>query len=159
MRQVEIPFLDSKKSLQISYTDKGLVSVSFKRTAPREGASVVRDPMGAKIKSLLTAYLGGSKTNLDLPIDWQNLPGTDFQKKVWKKMQKIPYGKVKTYGELAEVIGSPKAARAVGTACGKNHIPIIIPCHRIVSSTGIGGFSGGLDIKEKLLALEKITLQ
>ena len=81
--------------------------------------------------------------------------GTEFQKKVWEEMQKIPYGKTRTYGELAEKVGNPKGARAVGMACNKNKIPVIIPCHRVVGKNGkLTGFAGGLDIKELLLKIE-----
>jgi len=80
--------------------------------------------------------------------------GTDFQKSVFNNMKTIKYGKVLTYKELAEKIGKPKAYRAVGSACGANKIPIVIPCHRVVSSTGLGGFGGGLERKKFLLNLE-----
>ena len=82
------------------------------------------------------------------------ISGTDFQKSVFNNMKTIKYGKVLTYKELAEKIGKPKAYRAVGSACGANKIPIVIPCHRVVSSTGLGGFGGGLERKKFLLNLE-----
>ena len=80
--------------------------------------------------------------------------GTDFQKKVFKTMRNIKYGEVLTYKELAEKAGHPKAYRAVGSTCGANRIPIVIPCHRVVSSSGLGGFGGGLRRKKFLLNLE-----
>ena len=80
--------------------------------------------------------------------------GTDFQKKVFKTMRNIQYGEVLTYKELAEKAGHPKAYRAVGSTCGANRIPIVIPCHRVVSSSGLGGFGGGLRRKKFLLNLE-----
>ena len=79
---------------------------------------------------------------------------TSFRSKVYKEMQKISYGKSVTYSELADKIGNPKAFRAVGTACGKNPLPIIIPCHRVKAKSGLGGFTGGLEIKRFLLNLE-----
>ena len=82
------------------------------------------------------------------------ISGTDFQKSVFNNMKTIKYGKVLTYKELAKKIGKPKAYRAVGSACGANKIPIVIPCHRVVSSTGLGGFGGGLERKKFLLNLE-----
>lgn len=83
------------------------------------------------------------------------LEGTPFQKKVWRELQKIPYGQTATYGEIARRIGKPKAARAVGGACNKNKIPIIVPCHRVIGSGGsLVGFAGGLSLKSKLLQLE-----
>lgn len=86
--------------------------------------------------------------------------GTDFQKKVWKVISNIPIGKVLTYKQIAEKIGAPKAYRAVGSACGANPLPIVIPCHRVVGSNGsLGGFSGGLKIKRLLLKVEGIDIQ
>ncbi len=81
--------------------------------------------------------------------------GTEFQKQVWKQIYSIPYGETRTYGELAKSIGRPKAARAVGMACNANPVALIIPCHRVVGSNGLGGFAGGLAVKEKILGLEK----
>lgn len=84
-----------------------------------------------------------------------NLEGTEFQRSVWKAMQKIPFGEVRTYKWIAEQIGRPRASRAVGNACGANPIPLIIPCHRVVGASGLGGFSCGLHIKKKLLDFEQ----
>ena len=85
-----------------------------------------------------------------------NPTGTDFQKRVWKELQKIPYGEIKNYSNIAEIIGNKNAQRAVGNACNKNPIIIIIPCHRVTSKSGkIGGFAYGNTIKEQLLKIEK----
>ena len=82
---------------------------------------------------------------------------TDFEISVLRETQKIPYGKTKTYSDIAKAIGKPKAARAVGNALRKNRAPILIPCHRVIKSDGtLGGFSMGLELKKKLLALERI---
>jgi len=100
----------------------------------------------------LKAYFAGRLRHFDLPLV---LKGTDFQLRVWRSLQKIPYGETTTYGELARQVGSPEAARAVGLANGSNPIPIVIPCHRVIGSNGdLTGFGGGLPIKKKLLALE-----
>ncbi len=80
--------------------------------------------------------------------------GTAFQKKVWDELKKIPYGQVRTYGEIAVAIGHPGAARAVGLACAANPLPIFIPCHRVVAKNSFGGFSSGLPWKQLLLNLE-----
>jgi O-6-methylguanine DNA methyltransferase len=94
----------------------------------------------------------------------ENLPsldaaGTAFQKSVWREMRKIPLGRTKSYGEVAQAIGNPKAVRAVGGACSANPIPILVPCHRVLAAHGkIGGFGGGLDWKRKLLAREGVAL-
>ncbi len=101
----------------------------------------------------LAAYFQGERTIFDLKI---NATGTDFQKRVWQELVKIPYGETISYGELAKRIGNPNASRAVGMANGKNPIPIIVPCHRVIGKDGsLTGFGGGVDIKKKLLELEK----
>jgi methylated-DNA-[protein]-cysteine S-methyltransferase len=88
----------------------------------------------------------------DLPLQ---LSGTDFQVQVLRELQQIPYGQTVSYGEIAKRIGRPKAMRAVGAANGRNPLPIIIPCHRVIGSSGdLTGFGGGLDTKEALLCLE-----
>lgn len=98
-------------------------------------------------------YLDGERKIFDIPINPQ---GTDFQKKVWKELKKIPYGKTATYGEIAEKIGNPKAQRAVGLANNRNPLPIIIPCHRVIGKNGsLTGYALGLDVKKILLDLEK----
>ena len=99
-------------------------------------------------------YLAGKRTSFDIPICGK---GSEFQKKVWKALCEIPYGETRTYGQIAVAIGNPKAARAVGGACNKNPIMIIVPCHRVIGGNGkLVGFGGGLDMKEKLLTLEGI---
>jgi methylated-DNA-[protein]-cysteine S-methyltransferase len=99
----------------------------------------------------LAEYLKGSRKKFVLPL----LPhGTDFQKRVWSTLLKVPHGQTVTYAELARMAGTPSATRAVANALGKNPIPIVIPCHRVLSSAGIGGFSGGLWRKRTLLKLE-----
>lgn len=96
-------------------------------------------------------YLAGKRKVFAVKVE---LVGTEFQKAVWREMMKIPYGETRSYQNIARAIGKPKAARAVGTACGKNAWPIIVPCHRVVAKNGLGGFSLGLYIKEYLLSLE-----
>jgi methylated-DNA-[protein]-cysteine S-methyltransferase len=82
--------------------------------------------------------------------------GTSFRQKVWRALEKIPFGQTRSYGEIAAMIGSPGAARAVGTACGANSLPLFIPCHRVVAANGLGGFSSGMEIKKQLLRLEGV---
>lgn len=96
-------------------------------------------------------YLAGERKVFTIEID---LAGTDFQKAVWRELMNIPYGETRSYQEIAQAIGRPKAARAVGTACGKNAWPIIIPCHRVVAKNGLGGFSLDMNLKKYLLQLE-----
>lgn len=99
----------------------------------------------------ISQYLDGKRRDFDLELE---LTGTDFQKKVLKKVASVKYGQTKKYAEIASMIKNPKAFRAVGSANAKNVIPIIIPCHRIVAGNGLGGYAGGLKLKEKLLNME-----
>jgi methylated-DNA-[protein]-cysteine S-methyltransferase len=102
----------------------------------------------------LEEYFAGERTEFDLPME---LDGTAFQKDVWTELTRIPYGETISYGELARRVGRPKGPRAVGQANGKNPIPIIVPCHRVLASNGIGGYGGGLPMKRTLLAVEGVT--
>ncbi|SNT55650.1 methylated-DNA-[protein]-cysteine S-methyltransferase [Actinomadura meyerae] len=103
----------------------------------------------------LDAYFAGELTEFDVPL---NLRGTPFQQRVWAALQEIPYGRTTTYGELAAEIGSPTASRAVGLANGRNPVSVIVPCHRVVGSTGsLTGYGGGLDRKRHLLDFELRT--
>ena len=100
----------------------------------------------------LDAYFAGTLTRFTLPLAPR---GSDFQQRVWSALQEIPYGQTVSYGELAERVGSPGGARAVGLANGRNPIGIVIPCHRVVGSSGsLTGYGGGLDRKKRLLDLE-----
>jgi len=100
----------------------------------------------------LGAYFRGELREFSCPLD---LEGTTFQKKCWNALLRIPYGKTRSYAEIAREVGSPHAFRAVGQANHHNPIPIIVPCHRVITSAGtLGGYGGGLDVKQKLLRLE-----
>ena len=105
-----------------------------------------------KIKSQLDQYFSFGKPIQDIPLYNR---GTAFQKKVWKCLQNIPYGKTYTYSQVAKKLGSPKAYRAVGTACSKNPWLLVVPCHRVVSQSGVGGFALGLKTKNWLLQKEQ----
>jgi methylated-DNA-[protein]-cysteine S-methyltransferase len=120
------------------------------------GAEVLESAVGLEDEiAQLKAYDCGELTSFDLALD---LRGTPFQRQVWQALREIPYGELRTYGQLAASLGRPGASRAVGGANGKNPIPLIVPCHRVVASDGIGGFTGGLAWKERLLAHEGIVL-
>lgn len=98
-------------------------------------------------------YLAGKRKAFDLPLD---VEGTEFQKKVWKELSRIPYGRTCSYRDVARRIKQEKAVRAVGTANGRNPVCIIVPCHRVIASDGsLGGYTAGLEIKSKLLEIEK----
>jgi len=104
----------------------------------------------------LAEYFAGTRTAFDLPLA---PAGTPFQQRVWAALREIPYGETTSYGELAERIGSPGAARAVGLANGRNPIGIVVPCHRVVGSTGaLTGYGGGIETKRRLLDAERGTL-
>lgn len=107
----------------------------------------------ASVAEQLDAYFAGDLTEFDMPL---NLHGTPFQQRVWEALQEIPYGETTTYGELAVEIGRPSASRAVGLANGRNPVSLIVPCHRVVGSTGsLTGYGGGLDRKRYLLDFER----
>ena len=107
----------------------------------------------SKAACQLEEYFAGKRRRFDIDFD---LSGTAFQKKVWKELFKIPFGKTVSYKDIAQRIKNPKAVRAVGSANGKNPVCVIIPCHRVIAADGsMGGYSGGLDIKRKLLKLEQ----
>ncbi|GAA4102829.1 methylated-DNA--[protein]-cysteine S-methyltransferase [Actinomadura miaoliensis] len=122
----------------------------------RFGARVaVTDEPFATVAEQLKAYFAGELTTFDLPLA---LHGTPFQLRVWAALQEIPYGETISYGELAQEIGKPTAARAVGLANGRNPISIIVPCHRVIGSTGsLTGYGGGLERKRFLLDFERRT--
>jgi methylated-DNA-[protein]-cysteine S-methyltransferase len=106
-------------------------------------------------RKAIRTYLAGKRSILDIPLDLDGQPL--FRRKVWGVLRTIPYGRVRSYGWVARKIGTPLAARAVGGACGDNPIPLIVPCHRVVAGDGsLGGFSGGLATKKRLLRLEGV---
>jgi methylated-DNA-[protein]-cysteine S-methyltransferase len=110
-------------------------------------------PLVAKAVKLLQCYFSGESVSFDVPLDLRYY--TPFQQAVWRAAAAVPSGETRSYAWIAKRIRNPKAARAVGQALGANPVPIIIPCHRVISSAGtMGGFSGGLETKKKLLDLE-----
>lgn len=116
------------------------------------GFELKETPLIKKAKEELWEYFKGQRKTFDIPI---KLKGTEFQKKVWNVMKNIPYGNTVSYGDLAKLSGSPRAARAIGNVCHNNQILIIIPCHRVVASKGLGGFGLNIEMKIRLLELEK----
>ncbi len=109
-------------------------------------------PLERQVAMELGEYFAGTRSRFTFPL---SPSGTEFERRVWDALQRIPYGDTRTYGEIATSLGHPGAARAVGSANHKNPIPIVIPCHRVVrSGGGLGGYGGGLELKRKLLNLE-----
>lgn len=106
----------------------------------------------------LERYFSGERIDFDLPFHC--IGGTDFQKKIWMTLRKIPYGEVRSYQWVADQLGLGKGARAVGNACGRNPLPIVVPCHRVVHQDGtIGGYTGGVEIKSRLLQIEGVQVR
>jgi len=114
------------------------------------------DEVLEKTRKQVNEYLSGNRKEFDIPL---LMIGTDFQRRVWKALIRIPYGATSTYGKIAEDIRIPRAVRAVGGAAGANPISIIIPCHRVIGSNGgLVGYGGGLSVKRRLLELERSNL-
>lgn len=109
-------------------------------------------PVLAEAEKQLSAYFAGRRTAFDLPL---SAGGTAFEQDVWRQLAAIPFGETRTYGQIAESVGKPTGARAVGAACGRNPLLIVVPCHRVLGSTGrLTGFAAGLEAKRALLVLE-----
>lgn len=152
--------------LLVAVTDRGLVRISFDPDPEREldalarhaGTRVLRAPRALdEARRELDDYFGGRRTMFDLDLDLRGLP--DFTLRVLRELAKVPYGRTATYRELADRSGNPRASRAVGMVMNRNPIPIVLPCHRIVGSSGeLVGYGGGLDRKERLLRLEGALL-
>ncbi len=141
--------------LLLAGDDDALCLVSFPEGSMRRDPDpdwIYNEKPFAMARQQLTEYFAGERREFDLPL---KLNGTEFQMSVLQALQHIPYGETTSYAEIAERIGRPKAVRAVGAANGRNPIPIIVPCHRVIGSHGeLTGFGGGLDTKEALLRLE-----
>ena len=117
----------------------------------------LQHPILCEAERQLTEYFAGKRTQFDLPIEPR---GTQFQKKIWQALREIPFGQTRSYLDLAKAAGSPRAARAVGAATGKNPLSIVVPCHRVIGADGrLNGFAGGVETKAKLLALEASALE
>jgi len=127
---------------------------TFLARLAKDGLSPVKDAVAVKkVFHWLDRYFAGKHAAFPYPLDPR---GTDFEKSVWKAIAAIPRGEVRTYGAIAAAVGRPGAARAVGGACGRNPIPVIVPCHRVRAAGGEGGYTGGLHIKRALLRLEGV---
>ena len=134
--------------VNVKVLDGKIVSIKFDREPIEE---VVKTSIAQKLKKELEAYFDGKVVNFNYPV---LLNESNFTKKVLEETRKIPYGKTLTYGELASKLKT-KGYRAVGLALSKNPAPIVIPCHRVVSKRGLGGYSSGIEIKRELLKLER----
>ena len=133
---------------ELSYAldETGVCAVRF---GPKEGAAPGSDEVAQELK----AYFAGELTSFSVPLHVRK--GTEFERAVWDQMKLIPYGETRSYGYVAGAVGEPGGAQAVGLACNRNPLPIIVPCHRIIGADGkLVGFGGGLKLKRMLLELE-----
>jgi methylated-DNA-[protein]-cysteine S-methyltransferase len=155
--------------LLVAKTRRGLVKVSFPTVydteetlaelATRVSPRVLEAPAELDdVRRQLDRYFEGKLHEFDLPLDWQLTGG--FRRRAQQAIARIPYGKTRSYTEIARSAGNERAVRAAGTACGANPIPIVVPCHRVLRSGGaLGGYGGGLPMKEALLRLEGVPIR
>ena len=144
-------------TLYVAASNLGICSISFNNDIPAAWECSETNPLLLEATRQLTLYFNNRLQKFDVPLD---LHGTVFQRKVWNGLLEIPYGQVISYADLAERTGSPKAFRAVGSANGRNPVPIIVPCHRVIhAGGGLGGYSSGLGYKRLLLELEGVHLE
>lgn len=141
--------------LTLAVDETGLCRLQFGAT----DRPLDTDPLLTEAAEQLKAYFAGELQEFTLPLSVRG--GSDFERAVWKQLSRIPYGEMQTYGEVAKIVGDVGAARAVGTACNRNPIAIVVPCHRVVGAGGkMVGFGGGIPTKRHLLELEaRITLE
>jgi methylated-DNA-[protein]-cysteine S-methyltransferase len=151
-------FIDSPiGELKLAASDKGLVAVLWKTEDPHRvrlcpTVEHREHPLLLETERQLHEYFCGKRQSFSLPLDMR---GTRFQNHVWEALLTIPFGETRSYGQLASQLGNPKATRAVGAANGRNPIAVVVPCHRVIGSSGkLTGFAGGLTAKAYLLALE-----
>ena len=123
-----------------------------------EGYTVEADETRtARVREELSEYANGSRKTFDAPLAFA---GSEWQKTVWEALTRIPFGETRSYGEIADALGRPGAARAVGRANASNVLPLVVPCHRVIAADGtLGGFNGGLHLKERLLEHERNVLE
>jgi methylated-DNA-[protein]-cysteine S-methyltransferase len=144
--------------LKLVASDKGLVAILWENDSPRRVrlSELVEDehhPVLVETERQLEEYFAGKRKAFSVALDMR---GTRFQKDVWEALLAIPFGETRSYGQLANQLGNPRATRAVGAANGRNPVSIIVPCHRVIGASGkLTGFAGGLNAKARLLGLEK----
>ena len=142
--------------LRVTAGPSGIRSIEFQPPAPSPDRLNPSNAFLTEAGRQLRAYFEGRLREFELPLDPL---GTDFQKRVWKQLERIPYGETRSYSQVAVAVGAPKAVRAVGAANGSNPLPIVVPCHRVIGANGkLVGYGGGLPLKHRLLALEGIRL-
>ncbi|HEY3087987.1 MAG TPA: methylated-DNA--[protein]-cysteine S-methyltransferase [Jatrophihabitantaceae bacterium] len=143
-------------SLRLQADDGGLTGIWFVGNGEPERGDLDSDPVLRAAAEQLAEYFAGRRTGFELPLA---ATGTPFQRAVWDALQEIPYGRTWSYADVALHIGNPRAVRAVGAANGRNPLPIVVPCHRVVGANGtLTGYGGGLENKRILLDLESGAL-
>jgi len=137
-----------------TFTPRGLAALEFGARAARGATPVGKAgaPAARTLARELERYFEKGEWRFSVPLDLTC--GTDFDRAVWRALVRIPPGETRSYGEVARLTGRPRAARAVGNACGRNPVPVVVPCHRVVAADGLGGFGLGPGLKRRLLALE-----
>jgi methylated-DNA-[protein]-cysteine S-methyltransferase len=139
-------------TVRLVVSPAGLRAIHFRLWEPVEGQRNDSNPIARETARQLVEYFNNRLRHFDLTLDLQ---GTPFQIRVWRELLRIPYGETRSYIQIADGLGAPKAVRAVGAANGANPVPIIVPCHRVIGSTGrLVGYGGGLPLKKRLLTLE-----
>ncbi len=153
----------------MSESGKGIDRIVLPQTSKRRALAALREPASGvpvmerslqleRAQAQMLDYLTGTRQTFDIPLDLSQ--GTAFQRRVWRTLLRVPYGKLRSYQWVAARVGGRQYARAVGNAVGANPLPIVVPCHRIVAHDAtLGGFSGGLPTKRKLLTLEGTLVQ
>ena len=157
MREIKVTGFDAGRLLEgivISATDRGVCLIRRGGTAAPGSATARR--LAQRAQTELAQYLDGKRTFFSVPVDLSNVPS--FQRAVLAVTRRIPFGEVRSYAWVAERIGHPRAVRAVGTALGRNPVPLIVPCHRVQRSDGgLGGYLFGIEVKDRLLTIERTT--
>ena len=139
-------------SVRMVASDRGVRVIEFPPFRPVDGFRNDNNAFLVEAARQLREYFTGARRDFKLRLD---MKGTEFQLRVWRQLEKIPYGETRSYQQIADAIGASKAVRAVGAANGANPIPIVVPCHRVIGSSGkLTGYGGGLPLKKRLLELE-----
>ena len=139
--------------LRLTASAAGIRTIEFEPFAETDAPRNHHNALLIEAVRQLRAYFSGQLRSFDLPLD---LVGTQFQRRVWQELTRIPYGQTRSYQELASALGEPKAVRAVGAANGANPVVIVVPCHRVIGAGGkLVGYGGGLPLKRRLLTLER----
>jgi methylated-DNA-[protein]-cysteine S-methyltransferase len=151
LQWTEVTLVDDLK-LRLVASNCGLCGLQFEPFVTVEGERDDDSALLHETADQLRAYFDRKLREFSIPLD---LEGTEFQKDVWQQLREIPYGETRSYVQIAEAIGRPKAVRAVGAANGSNPVAIVVPCHRVIGSSGrLTGYGGGLPLKKRLLELE-----